>query len=104
MAPSSGFFARLRTRLSPLVPRTPATVAWLATTLLETAVDTLIVGLTLNVYAEKLWRTVLERDESSVLPVYLGLVSLASLPVRFSASHPAPAHQSRPCGSSSSRM
>ncbi|TNY24261.1 hypothetical protein DMC30DRAFT_413491 [Rhodotorula diobovata] len=77
MAPSSGFFARLRARLSPLVPRTPATVAWLATTLLETAVDTLIVGLTLNVYAEKLWRTVLERDESSVLPVYLGLFVLA---------------------------
>ncbi|BGP37042.1 hypothetical protein JCM10449v2_000946 [Rhodotorula kratochvilovae] len=79
MAPSSGpsLPARLRKRLSPILPRTPATIAWLATTLLETVVDTCIVGLTLNEYAEKLWETVLERDERSVLPVYLGLFVLA---------------------------
>ncbi|GAA5850838.1 hypothetical protein JCM9279_003942 [Rhodotorula babjevae] len=79
MASPPGLWARLRTRLAPLVPRTPATIAWLAMTLVETAVDTCIVGLTLNTYAEKLWRTVLERDERSVLPVYLGLFVLAHL-------------------------
>lgn len=96
MALSTGLAARLRTRLAPFVPRTPATIAWLAVTLVETAVDTVIVALTLNTYAEKLWRTVLERDERSVLPVYLGLVRPSLSLSQYSFRSPADALSPRP--------
>ncbi|BGP13122.1 hypothetical protein JCM10213v2_001041 [Rhodosporidiobolus nylandii] len=71
MAPS--FLERLR----PLLPRTPATIAWLSVTTLETVIDGIIVAVLLNSFEEKLWQTVLQRDEKSVLPVYLGLFVLA---------------------------
>ncbi|GAA5997109.1 uncharacterized protein JCM10292_006213 [Rhodotorula paludigena] len=77
MSPSSGPAPRWRVRLSSVLPRTPATIAWLSATALETLVDTVIVGLTLNEYADRLWQTILVKDERSVLPVYLGLFVLA---------------------------
>ncbi|GAA5907766.1 hypothetical protein JCM5296_004529 [Sporobolomyces johnsonii] len=53
--------------------------SWLAVTLLETIVDVVIVAVLLNSFETKLWQTVLQRDEKSVLPVYLGLFVLAHL-------------------------
>ncbi|CEQ40441.1 SPOSA6832_02059, partial [Sporobolomyces salmonicolor] len=63
-------------RLRPLLPTTVPTQAWLAVTLLETIVDVVIVAVLLNSFETKLWQTVLQRDEKSVLPVYLGLGAL----------------------------
>lgn len=60
-------------RLRALVPTTHATRAFLYSTLVQTIVDSVIVGILLNSFEEKLWQTVLQRNEKSVLPVYLGL-------------------------------
>ncbi|GAA5905459.1 hypothetical protein JCM6882_003167 [Rhodosporidiobolus microsporus] len=68
---------RALARLRPLLPQTPATVAWISVTALETVADGVIVAVLLNSFEEKLWQTVLRRDEKSVLPVYLGLFILA---------------------------
>ncbi|GAA5895031.1 uncharacterized protein JCM6883_002294 [Sporobolomyces salmoneus] len=64
-------------RLRPLIPTTHATRAFLYSTLVQTIVDSVIVGILLNSFEEKLWQTVLKRNEKSVLPVYLGLFVLA---------------------------
>ncbi|GAA5971403.1 hypothetical protein JCM11641_008340 [Rhodosporidiobolus odoratus] len=64
-------------RLRPLLPTTPSSIAWLSVTTLETVVDGVIVAILLNSFEEKIWQTVLLRDERSVLPVYLGLFVLA---------------------------
>lgn len=60
-------------RLKPLLPQTRATRTWIAVTTLETVVDSIIVAVTLNSFEDKLWKAVLQRDEKSVLPVYMGL-------------------------------
>ncbi|GAA6007961.1 hypothetical protein JCM11491_006557 [Sporobolomyces phaffii] len=67
----------LLSRLRPLIPTTHATRAFLYSTLVQTVVDSAIVGVLLNSFEEKLWQTVLQRNEKSVLPVYLGLFVLA---------------------------
>ncbi|GAA5957296.1 hypothetical protein JCM3765_000416 [Sporobolomyces pararoseus] len=64
-------------RLRVLIPTTHATRAFLYSTLVQTIVDSVIVGVLLNSFEEKLWQTVLQRNEKSVLPVYLGLFVLA---------------------------
>lgn len=56
-----------------MVPRTPATIAHLSVTFLETLVDTVIVALTLKSFEKHVWQLLMERSERSVLPVYLGL-------------------------------
>jgi hypothetical protein len=61
-----------RSSLLP-IPTTNATRAFLYSTLIQTIVDSVIVGVLLNSFEEKLWQTVLQRNEKSVLPVYLGL-------------------------------
>lgn len=70
-----GFFSP--SRLRPLIPTTWATRAFLYSTLIQTVVDSAIVGVLLNSFEEKLWQTVLQRNEKSVLPVYLALFVLA---------------------------
>ncbi|GAA5822517.1 hypothetical protein JCM10212_002762 [Sporobolomyces blumeae] len=64
-------------RLRSLVPTTLATRAWITVTVVETVVDVVIVAVLLNSFEDKIWQTVLLRDEKSVLPVYLGLFVLA---------------------------
>ncbi|GAA5924398.1 uncharacterized protein JCM15063_005631 [Sporobolomyces koalae] len=64
-------------RLRLLVPTTHATRAFLYSTLVQTVVDSVIVAVLLNSFEEKLWQTVLQRNEKSVLPVYLALFVLA---------------------------
>lgn len=63
----------LRQRLSALIPRTPATIAHLSVTFLETLVDTVVVALTLNSFEKHVWQLLMERSDRSVLPVYLAL-------------------------------
>ncbi|GAA5830622.1 hypothetical protein JCM11251_002536 [Rhodosporidiobolus azoricus] len=67
----------LSARLRPVLPQTLATWAFFSVTALETIADGVIVAVLLNSFEEKLWQTVLRRDEKSVLPVYLGLFILA---------------------------
>ncbi|BGO88661.1 hypothetical protein NBRC10512_003489 [Rhodotorula toruloides] len=69
----------LRQRLSALIPRTPATIAHLSVTFLETLVDTVVVALTLNSFEKHVWQLLMERSDRSVLPVYLALFVLAHL-------------------------
>ncbi|GAA5856404.1 hypothetical protein JCM8547_008728 [Rhodosporidiobolus lusitaniae] len=64
-------------RLKPLLPTTPATIAFLSVTIFETLVDGVLVAILLNSFEDKIWKAVLARDEKSVLPVYLGLFVLA---------------------------
>ncbi|GAA6005347.1 hypothetical protein JCM10207_002946 [Rhodosporidiobolus poonsookiae] len=68
---------RLLNRLRPLLPTSPSTIAWISVTTLETLVDAVIVAILLNSFEDKIWQTVLRRDQKSVLPVYLGLFVLA---------------------------
>ncbi|GAA6041710.1 hypothetical protein JCM8097_003094 [Rhodosporidiobolus ruineniae] len=75
MAPTT--VSRSLSRLRPLLPSSKSTIAWLTITSLETVVDGVIVAVLLNSFEDKIWKTVLKRDEKSVLPVYLGLFILA---------------------------
>ncbi|KAI5474383.1 hypothetical protein MNV49_003402 [Pseudohyphozyma bogoriensis] len=63
--------------LRPLIPRSPATIAFLAVTFLETVVDIAIVAVLLHSFEQGFVKTVLAKTEKSVLPVYLGLFVLA---------------------------
>ncbi|ORY58371.1 hypothetical protein BCR35DRAFT_203909 [Leucosporidium creatinivorum] len=66
-------------RAMALLPTSPSSQLFLAMTALETVVDVCIVAILLNSFEGKILSTVLERNEDSVLPVYLGLFVLAHL-------------------------
>ncbi|KAK4051290.1 hypothetical protein OIO90_004771 [Microbotryomycetes sp. JL221] len=61
------------------LPTNPSSQLFLGMTALETVVDIVIVAILLNSFEDKIIDTIFQRNEDSVLPVYLGLFVLAHL-------------------------
>lgn len=56
-----------------MTPRTAPTIAFLGITVLETVVDVVIIACLLSSFEGGFVKSVLARNDQSVLPVYLGL-------------------------------
>ncbi|KAM0788015.1 hypothetical protein ACM66B_006214 [Microbotryomycetes sp. NB124-2] len=66
-------------RMTDWFPKKLSSQLFLGMTALETVVDTVIVAVLLNSFEDKIIDTIFQRNEDSVLPVYLGLFVLAHI-------------------------